>query len=218
MDLPPSASDLPVSDPTPKQRRKASLGFFLELVQVLAISLVIIIPVRYFLIQPFYVKGASMEPNFFDHEYLIIDELSYRLHAPVRGDIVVFKYPKDPSQFFIKRVIGLPGETVEVIDGKVKIYNEQYANGFVLDERGYIDGVYTNGRQITPLKDDEYFLMGDNRPDSLDSRIFGAVNRSFLIGRVMLRGYPVDRWKLFQSYVYPPVSSTTPTTTSTNGT
>lgn len=217
MDLPPSQSDLPVSDPTPKQRRKASLGFILELVQVLAISLVIIIPVRYFLIQPFYVKGASMEPNFFDHEYLIIDELSYRLHAPARGDIVVFKYPKDPSQFFIKRVIGMPGETVEVIDGKVKIYNKDYPNGFILDETGYIDGMYTNGREIKPLKDDEYFLMGDNRPDSLDSRIFGPVSQSFIVGRVMLRGYPIDRWKLFQGYTYPSVSTSTPNTNSTNG-
>src|SRR3989344_8759420 len=89
-----------------------ALAFVFELIQVVAVSLAIIIPVRYFLIQPFYVKGASMEPNFFDHEYLIIDELSYRYKQPQRGEIVVFRYPNDPSQFFIKRVIGIPGETV----------------------------------------------------------------------------------------------------------
>ncbi|MBI5254729.1 signal peptidase I, partial [Candidatus Falkowbacteria bacterium] len=81
-----------------------------DMVKVVCISLAIIIPVRYFLIQPFYVKGASMEPNFFDHEYLIINEIGYRFDAPQRGDIVVFKYPKDQSQYFIKRIVGLPGE------------------------------------------------------------------------------------------------------------
>ncbi len=215
MDLPPSQTSLPVSEP-PQNKRRAVVKFALELLQILAISLVIILPVRYFLIQPFYVKGASMEPNFFDHEYLIIDELSYRLHDPVRGDIVVFKYPKDPKQYFIKRVIGLPGETVEIIDGKIRIYNKEYPNGFFLDETGYIDGVFTSSRQIVPLKADEYYLMGDNRPASLDSRIFGPVERSHIVGRVLLRGYPVDRWKLFQSFEYPsPATGASTTTVST---
>ena len=90
------------------------LEFIWEMTKITLISLIIILPIRYFLIQPFYVKGASMEPNFYDHEYLIIDEISYRFSEPKRGDIVVFKYPRDPRQFFIKRVIGLPGETVEI--------------------------------------------------------------------------------------------------------
>jgi signal peptidase I len=212
MDLPSTNTHQPVSEP-PRDRRRAGLKVALELLQILAISLVIILPVRYFLIQPFYVKGASMEPNFFDHEYLIIDELSYRLHAPVRGDIVVFKYPKDPSQFFIKRVIGLPGETVEVIDGKIRIYNPEHPNGFILDESGYIDGVFTSSRQIVPLKKDEYYLMGDNRPASLDSRIFGPVQQDFLVGKVLLRGYPVDRWKLFGRLTYPVPALTNGSTT-----
>ena len=91
----------------------AAVVFILEVIQIVIISAAIIVPIRYFLIQPFYVKGASMEPNFYDHEYLIIDELSYRLRDPIRGEIVVFRYPRDPSQFFIKRVVGMPGETVE---------------------------------------------------------------------------------------------------------
>src|SRR3989339_174157 len=97
--------------------------FVFEVIKVVLISLAIIIPVRYFLIQPFYVKGASMEPNFFDHEYLIINEIGYRLAKPQRGDIVVFRYPKDPRQYFIKRVIGLPGETMRIKDGKVFVIN-----------------------------------------------------------------------------------------------
>jgi signal peptidase I len=212
MDLPPTATSLPVSEP-PRDRRRATLKFALELLQILAISLVIIIPVRYFLIQPFYVKGASMEPNFFDHEYLIIDELSYRLNEPARGDIVVFKYPKDPKQFFIKRVIGMPEETVEIIDGKIRLYTKDHPNGFFLDETGYIDGVFTSSRQIVQLKKGEYYLMGDNRPASLDSRIFGPVERDLIVGKVLLRGYPVDRWKVFKSYTYPAPTLTNGSTT-----
>jgi len=98
--------------------------YTLEIIKVILISLAIIVPVRYFLIQPFYVKGASMEPNFFDHEYLIINEISYRFNAPERGDIVVFKYPRDPSQYFIKRIIGLPNEALEIKDGKIIIFND----------------------------------------------------------------------------------------------
>ena len=89
---------------------KDIFSFFFELVKIIVISLVIIIPVRYFLIQPFYVKGASMEPNFYDHEYLIIDEITYRFRDPERGEIIVFRYPRNPQEYFIKRIIGLPGD------------------------------------------------------------------------------------------------------------
>ncbi|MFA6429248.1 MAG: signal peptidase I [Patescibacteria group bacterium] len=181
---------------------KKKIGLFiLELIQVVLISLAIIIPIRYFLVQPFYVKGASMEPNFYDHEYLIIDELSYRFHEPKRGDIVVFRYPRDPAQIFIKRVIGLPGETVEIADGKIKLYNADHPNGIPLEET-YLDQVFTSSAQAVTLKAGEYYLMGDNRAASLDSRIFGAVDRQFIVGRVWLRGFPFDRWKLFNETVY----------------
>jgi len=180
-----------------------ALGFLFELIQVAAVSLAIIIPVRYFLIQPFYVKGASMEPNFFDHEYLIIDELSYRFNNPIRGDIVVFRYPNDPKQFFIKRVIGLPGETVEIVGGQVKIFNDEHPNGFVLPEQEYLDQDFTATTRTVTLKSDEYFVMGDNRIASLDSRYFGAVKRPAIVGRVWLRGWPLDRWRVFQNPQYP---------------
>lgn len=182
--------------------RHPLLGFVIELVQVIAISLAIIVPVRYFLIQPFYVKGASMEPNFYDHEYLIIDELSYRFHPPERGDIVVFRYPNDPKQFFIKRVIGLPGETVEVAEGAVKIYNNTHPNGIILNEDSYLDQDFTATNRTVTLKAHEYFVLGDNRIASMDSRYFGPVPDSLLIGRVWLRGWPFDRWKVFQDPVY----------------
>lgn len=190
------------TETTPAQGSKVALGFFLELIQVVAISLAIIIPVRYFLIQPFYVKGASMEPNFFDHEYLIIDELSYRFHTPTRGDIVVFHYPNDPKNYFIKRVIGLPGETVEISGGQVKIYNDKNPNGIVLDENSYLDDVYTSGSKTETLKAGEYFVLGDNRPSSLDSRYFGPVSKAAVVGKVWLRGWPLDRWKIFNTPTY----------------
>ncbi len=190
------------TETTPTQGSKVALGFFLELIQVVAISLAIIIPVRYFLIQPFYVKGASMEPNFFDHEYLIIDELSYRFHVPTRGDIVVFHYPNDPKNYFIKRVIGLPGETVEISGGQVKIYNDKNPNGIVLDEKAYLDDVYTSGSRTETLKADEYFVLGDNRPSSLDSRYFGPVGKAAIVGRVWLRGWPLESWKIFNPPSY----------------
>ncbi len=176
-----------------------TLEFLGELVHVVIISLAIIVPIRYFLIQPFYVKGASMEPNFYDHEYLIIDEISYRLHEPVRGDIVVFRYPNDPRQFFIKRIIAMPGERIRVSGGKVIIHAAGRPEGEVLDETWYLGAAYTAGEKDLTLGADEYFLMGDNRAASLDSRIFGAVPRDFIVGRVWFRGWPPEKIHFFES-------------------
>jgi signal peptidase I len=100
--------------------------FMLEAAKILALATVTILLVRYYLFKPFYVKGASMEPTFHEQEYLIIDELSYRLHNPERGDVIVFRYPGDPKEFFLKRVIGLPGERVKVAEGKITIYNNNH--------------------------------------------------------------------------------------------
>jgi signal peptidase I len=184
---------------------KKILSFTWELVKVVVISLVIIIPVRYFLIQPFYVKGASMEPNFHDNEYLIIDELTYRFHPPVRGDIVVFRYPKDPQEYFIKRVIGLPGEKVEIKDGQVFIYNQEFKDGVALDESYLSSDVKTyanEGTESVTLGQNEYYMMGDNRTESKDSRSFGPVDISFFTGRVMFRGWPVNKLTIFKTPTY----------------
>ncbi len=168
--------------------------FLIEVIQIIIISGAIIIPIRYFLIQPFYVKGASMEPNFFDNEYLIIDELSYRMREPLRGEIIVFRYPKEPSQFFIKRVVGLPGETVEVTDGHVVVYNDENPNGKALEETSYLsESELTQGKKKVTLGVDEYFVLGDNRNESLDSRSFGPIHASDITGRVWVRGLPLSR-------------------------
>ncbi|MEK7167969.1 MAG: signal peptidase I, partial [Patescibacteria group bacterium] len=163
-----------------------------------------ILPIRYFLIQPFYVKGASMEPNFYDHEYLIIDEISYRFNEPKRGDIVVFKYPRDPKQYFIKRAIGLPNEKIKIENGQVYVFkNNQYEK---LDEDYLSEDTVTSlplrGYGEVSLADNEYFLLGDNRNESLDSRVFGPVSRDFIIGRTWLRGWPFNRITIFNDRVY----------------
>src|SRR3989338_7753566 len=181
----------------PNSLFKEALLFLWEIVKVIIISLAIIIPIRYFLIQPFYVKGASMELNFHDHEYLIVDQISYRFHDVQRGDVVVFRYPKDPREFFIKRVIGLPGETVVIRNNKIFIYNSQNTDGEAVQESYLPKDIENIGNVTQKIEKDEYFLMGDNRPESLDSRVFGPVNRKHIVGRVFFRGWPLDKIQLY---------------------
>lgn len=171
--------------------------FFLELFKLALLAVITIFLVRYFLFKPFYVRGASMEPNFFDKEYLIIDELTYRLKEPQRGDIVVFKSPMNKKEYFLKRVIGLPGETVKIRDGQVMIYNEEMPDGFVLKESYLAAGLKTLPDASAALGDNKFFVLGDNRFSSLDSRMVGPIDGSTLIGRVILRGWPFDRVQWF---------------------
>src|SRR3989338_9950910 len=136
---------------------KQILIFGWEVFKVVVISLAIIIPVRYFLIKPFYVKGASMEPNFYDHEYLIIDEISYRFQEPQRGDIVVFRYPNDPRQYFIKRIVGLPNETIKIMGGTIYIINANHPDGTPLEETYLPAGLSTSGSIEVTLSADQYY-------------------------------------------------------------
>ena len=183
---------------------KNAVSFTFELLKIVIISFVIIAPIRYFLIQPFYVKGASMEPNFYDHEYLIVDEISYRFNDPKRGEIIVFRYPKNPQEFFIKRIIAFPGERVQVKDGGVIIYNSENPDGMSLKEDYLEDNIktYSLSEDIISLGSSEYFVLGDNRNASKDSRSFGPVDRSFVIGKVLLRGWPFDRLDTFPAPSY----------------
>src|SRR4030043_1009546 len=104
---------------------KSFLLFMWEVSKIVILALLIVIPIRYFIFQPFFVRGQSMEPNFENGDYLIIDEISYRFRDPLRGEVVVFKYPNDPSQRYIKRIIGLPGETIEIQGGQITVLNEE---------------------------------------------------------------------------------------------
>ena len=143
-----------------------------------------------------------MEPNFDDGQYLIVDEISYRLHQPERGDVIVFKYPNDPSQYYIKRIIGLPGETVEVVGGGIIVYNDQYPHGLVLDEEKYLDAVKTMGDMKITLESGQYFVLGDNRSASSDSRRWGPLDKGFIVGRVWVRVWPFDKANVFATPNY----------------
>ncbi len=175
--------------------------FVFETLKIVVLAGLTVYLVRYFLFKPFYVKGASMEPNFYSQEYLIIDELSYRFHSPVRGEVVVFRYPQDPKEFFLKRVIGLPGERVKISDGKIVIYNAEHPEGFVFEESYLPKDHVTIGEKNTTLGDGEFFVLGDNRPNSYDSRRFGPINKSDIVGKVIFRGWPLNRVQVFKTPV-----------------
>ena len=184
--------------------REEVLSFFWEVVKIVVISLVIIIPVRYYLFQPFFVKGASMEPTFNDGDYVLIDEISYSFRDPQRGEVMIFRSPQDRSQFFIKRVVGLPGEQIQIKDNRVFIYNKQNPEGITLDETEYLDpNTQTLGNLRINIDDNEYFVLGDNRLHSSDSRLWGGVNRSLITGRVLLRAWPFNKIAKFEPIEYP---------------
>jgi signal peptidase I len=176
--------------------QKEVLTFLLDSLKILLIALAIVIPIRMLLFQPFMVKGSSMEPNYHSSDYLIIDELSYRLRDPQRGEVIVFKYPLNISVRYIKRIVGLPGETVQIKEGEVYISK---ANGEPkeLDESLYLSAKVkeewknTNYGPLT-LNPDEYFVMGDNRKYSSDSRSWGVLPIEDITGRVLLRLSPYE--------------------------
>ena len=176
--------------------------FFLELIKVALLAGLTIGLVRYFLFKPFYVKGQSMESTFFEKEYLIIDELSYRLRPPERGEVIVFRSPVTPEDFYLKRVVGLPGERVKISDHKIIIFNEEHPQGVILEENYLDQGKITDGLNTWTLETDEYFVLGDNREASFDSRRFGPIKKSAMVGRAFFRGYPFSRITKFKAPDY----------------
>ena len=164
------------------------LLFIWEISKIVIIALLIVVPIRYFVFQPFFVRGQSMAPNFYQGDYLIIDELSYQFRAPQRGEVIVFKYPNDLSQRYIKRIIGLPGETVKIQDSQVSIYKDGETQ--TLNEDYLSQPVTTPGDMQITLDGNEYFVLGDNRFVSADSRRWGLLPEENIIGRVFLRAWP----------------------------
>jgi len=172
---------------------KSFLYSFWEIFEVIVLAVVVVVIVRSFLIQPFLVSGASMEPNFSSGDYLLIDEISYRFTQPARGDVIVFHYPGDESVYYIKRVIGLPGEKLLLNNGEIKIFNSQNPNGFVLKESYLPMDLKTGGNEEINLKDGQYFVLGDNRNYSFDSRSWGNLQKSEIVGMVRLRLWPFNK-------------------------
>lgn len=167
-----------------------ALSFFWEVMKIVIIAFLIVAPIRYFIFQPFLVKGSSMEPNFHNGDYLIIDEISYRFREPKRGEVVVFEYPKNTRSRYIKRIIGLPGETVEVKKGKVFVTSSKKEQ--VLKKDYIPENTSTPGNIEITLDSGEYFVLGDNRDASYDSRRWGALKREYIVGRVWLHLEPLD--------------------------
>lgn len=170
-------------------------GLLKDLFTLVLLIVVVVIPIRLFIISPFVVDGESMHPTFANLDYLVVDELLYRFKSPARGDVVVFRYPNNPSIFYIKRIIGLPGETVSINRGVVTVIgasgeSTSLTEPYIVNE----DATYTKD---VSLNTDEYFVMGDNRPNSSDSRVWGPLPRKDIIGRVDLRLLPVKELGFF---------------------
>jgi len=178
------------SAPEPKNK-----GFWRDTIQFIIIAGIIIIPFRMFVAQPFIVNGTSMDPTFKSGEYLIVDQITYRFNKPERDSVLIFKYPQEQNQKFIKRVIGLPGETISINKGAVTIKNKDNPTGFVLENK-YITHPKQDTLEIT-LKENEYYVMGDNRLESFDSRYWGPLTEDLIIGRPLLRLLPLNKIAVF---------------------
>lgn len=168
-------------------------GFTYDVVTFALIALLIVVPIRWFVAQPFIVRGASMEPTFQTGEYLIVDQLTYHFTDPERGDVIILKYPRDESVYFIKRVIGLPGETVELQGTKVIIRGGAGVEPVTLDQSYIPDGDHRPEYATYTLGADEYFVMGDNRDESSDSRVWGLLPRKDIVGRALVRLFPPSK-------------------------
>ncbi len=178
-------------------------SFIWDLIKIVIIALVIIVPFRMLVAEPFVVSGSSMVPNFHNRDYLIIDRISYRTSLPKRGDVIVLKFPKDTSQFFIKRVIGLPGEKVNLEQGYVVITNKEHPEGMRLKET-YLpaQGVTLGRPDPITLGSDEYYVLGDNRTASSDSRVWGILPKNDIVGKVWVRVFPLNSFGFIAEPTY----------------
>lgn len=168
---------------------KKQVNSWWDLIKFSITAFLIVVPIRIFLVQPFVVSGESMIPTFHDKDYLIVDEITYRFKEPSRGDVIIFRPPNQPKGiFYIKRVIGLPGETVTIKGTKIFIYNQNNPEGFELNEP-YIQNV-TADSITTVVGPEQLFVLGDNRPRSSDSRVWGLLPIENITGRALIRLFP----------------------------
>lgn len=177
-----------------EDQQKRDKSILREVVETVLLTLLIFLAIRT-LIQNFRIEGVSMEPNLHDGQYLIINKLVYYLHPPERGDVVVFHYPRNPRRDFIKRIIGLPGEKVEVRGERIFINGEELEEPYT-----FHTGNYTWGPQR--LGEDEYFVLGDNRNSSSDSHSWGPLPRDTLVGKAWISYWPPNYLGLVPHYSY----------------
>lgn len=181
-----------------ENEQQPTTGSFLwELIRIVIIAFVVMVVFRIFVAEPFVVSGSSMVPNFHNKEYLVVNKINYRFNEPQRGDVIVFKYPKDTSQYFIKRIIGLPGERVQIDGGKVRIFNTEHPDGVVIEEPYLPSNDTTFGKSdIVSLGSSEYYVLGDNRLASSDSRVWGILPEKNIVGRAWFRAFPLSEFGL----------------------
>ncbi len=175
------------------KKKESFLKEIIDLIRFTIIVLAIVLPIRIFIVQPFIVSGQSMYPNFHNGDYLIVNEIGYRFRDPKRGEIVVFRLPTNHRRFLIKRVIGLPGEKIELREGKVYI-TKRDGTKVKLEEPYIKEHFSTSG--TWELKEGEYFVMGDNRNNSSDSRAWGVLKRDLIVGTPLLRLFPFSSFSL----------------------
>lgn len=171
--------------------RKSPLRWIIENVLYIAVAVGLALGVQHFIFRPFIVSGSSMDPTFKSNDYLIVDEISYRLHPPARGDVIIFKAPPEPNKYYIKRIIGLPGETVKIEGINVTIINTEHPEGITLSEK-FITHPHV-GSLTYKVPAHSYFVLGDNRAGSYDSREWGTVPEANIRGRAYLRLYPFSK-------------------------
>jgi signal peptidase I len=193
----PSSNDIDALAEELKPKLKSAKSFWLDALETIAIALVIFFVIYNFIAQPHLVKGESMMPNYHDGEYILTSKIYNWWGNARRGDVVVLKSPDDKSVQFIKRIIGLPGEKFKIDNNQITIYNQQFPNGFVLDEKYIDDQIITEGRTFIPegeiisIPKDNYVVMGDNRNYSYDSRAWGFLNKTDLVGRAFFVYWPI---------------------------
>lgn len=187
----------------PDANRSSMGSFVADLAKVIVVAVIAMLLFRYFVAEPFIVSGASMVPTYHNREYLVIDKLSYRFSEPQRGDVIVFKFPQNTKEYFIKRIIGLPGEKVKIDKDHVVIYNKDHPEGKTLDEDYLPDQHVTMGDpKITTLGSGEYYVLGDNRAQSSDSRLWGILPTEDIVGKVFVRVFPPQEFKFISSPEY----------------
>ncbi len=192
-----SSQSIQIEPDTTPENEPTSQSFLWDLTKMVVLAFALMIGFRIFIAEPFIVSGSSMVPNFHNKEYLVVDKLSYKFSDPKRGDVIVFHYPKDTSQYFIKRIIGLPGEKVKVDNGKVIIYNSENPDGKTLNEPYLPNQDVTFGKDgVVALGDNEYFVLGDNRLASSDSRVWGILPKHDFVGKAWLRALPINSFGL----------------------
>ncbi len=172
-------------------------NFLKEIVKFTLIAVAIVIPIRMYVAQPFIVSGASMDPTFTSGQYLVVDQLTYHFADPKRSDVIIFKYPRNPKIFYIKRIIGLPGETVNMQAGKVTIINTEHPEGFDFDDSHVVAAHRSADNLEITLGPTEYFVMGDNRKESSDSRVWGPLEKKYIVGRPFIRLLPPTKLSVF---------------------